>query len=390
MKVLVKTCLLLTISVSAAFGAEELRLAGNLESGPHPVGFRTETLRISPPSAPQSVPVEPWPSAVELYVWYPAAGDGSTGSRMVFADYYRAQEGRSLGDVELHERLLDDMTSPPGVDDADLGSVLTAPMWAMRDAPADDARHPLVLWSYRDSVPTMQTLLNEYLASHGYVVAFAWPVDNAPPFPWEEGLTETQKSEALDTQTRLLEDVLDVMRTRPGVDAGSTSVLAWSYGGESAGALQRRRADVDVVVGIDATLVSGWVYRSVEALADLDGGELSAPYALLRNGRPRIDAPTRPEPALLREVRAGSWFVEFPYLSHGNFNFPGGMIPGILNLEEVSSWAVGGDAARLGYEMICRHVRGLLDHEQRGLPGDSAQWSASAPEGFVRVVRHRP
>ena len=38
--------------------------------------------------------------------------------------------------------------------------------------------------------------------------------------------------------------------------------------------LQRRRAEVRVVVGLDANLVSGWVYQSAELLERLGPGEL--------------------------------------------------------------------------------------------------------------------
>jgi len=371
--------------VSAA-APPAIRLAGALTRGAFSVGFRKETLHL--PDA-----AEGQPSSLDLYLWFPAAEPdraGEAAEPLVFADYYRAQETDEPDREALREWLRGDMTSPPRLDVATIDAVLDAPMWARDRAEPVRGRHPLVLWSYRDSVPTMQAGLNEYLASHGYVVAFAWPIEHAPPFPWREGLTAGDKSSALETQVNLLESLLDSMLSRAWIDDDRVAVLSWSYGGESAGGLQRRRAEVDLVLGIDSTLASGWVYKTADDLASLDRRSLSVPYVLLRNGRPRIGGDRSLEPTLLAEVPAGAWYVEFSELSHGNFNFPGGMIPGVLGLDEVSRWAVGEEAAQLGYELICRHVLGFLDLHQRQERLDPRVWSASAPEGFVEVQRHPP
>jgi len=363
-----------------------IRLAGALTPGEFPVGFRKETLHLANA-------VEGQPTSLDLYLWFPAVEPARTSEAtepLVFADYYRAQEAEEPEREALREWLRGDMTSPPGLDVATIDAVLDAPMWAQDRAEPARERHPLVLWSYRDSVPTMQAVLNEYLASHGYVVAFAWPSDHAPPFPWQEGLTARDKSDALETQVNLLESVLDSMQSRAWVDADRVAVLSWSYGGESAGELQRRRAEVDLALGIDSTLASGWVFQTADDLANLDRRSLSVPYVLLRNGRPRIGADRSLEPTLLAEVPAGAWYVEFAELSHGNFNVPGGMIPGVLGLDEVSPWAVGGEAAQLGYELVCRHVLGFLDLRQRQEGIDPMVWSTAAPEGFVEVRQHSP
>ena len=102
---------------------------------------------------------------------------------------------------------------------------------------------------------------------------------------------------------------------------------------------------------------------------------------------PKTDGAFKEPPPLLAEVPAGAWHVRLPKLSHGNFNFPGGMLPGVLALEEVSDWAVGGETARHGYETVCRLALEFLDAVVRE--------SAPAPEavegnGFVEIRRHPP
>lgn len=353
------------------------RLAGGLQPGDFTVGFRKETLPM--------IEAAGRPSGIDLYLWYPARS--SERPALTFADYYRIQESTPPTRETLREWLAEDMTSPPGLTGEQLDAVLDATLWARPEAEMMPQRHPLVLWSYRDSVPTMQVLMNEFLASHGYVVAFAWPVDNAPPLPWQEGVGVEEGRRSLDTQITILETALDSLGARNWVNAESTAVLSWSYGGESAGGLQRRRNEVALVLGIDSTVAGGWIFRGADALAAIDRSALRAPYVLIRHGRPRIDGAETAEPPLLAEVPAGAWHVRLPKLSHGNFNFPGGMLPGVLGLEEVSEWAVGGETARHGYETICRLSLEFLDAVVRE--------NAPAPEaaeasGFVEIRRHPP
>ncbi len=350
-------------------------LHGSLEHGPFEVGFSKERIQLAPKSGA--------PSALDLYLWYPA-GDTANTEPLTLSDYYTVQEESEPSGAEIESWLFEDMTSPPGVEPGELNTILAARMWAHRNLEPASQRHPLVLWSYRGGIPTMQSVLTEYLASHGYVVAFSWPVDNAPPLPWQGDSTAEERARSLDLQIDLLESALDSLAERGGVSADRTAVLAWSYGGESATGLQMRRQEIRLVLGIDATLVSGGVFQTAEELESIDRSSLNVPYALLRNGRPRLDAESSPEPPLLAEIPGGSWYLRFPALSHGNFNVPGGMIPGVLGLTEVSEWAVGGEAARLGYESICRHVLGLLEGNEPLTP------APGVPEGFVEVVRHQP
>ena len=367
-----------------ADSAPTLELADGLERGRYAVGFRKErlSLRIEESSTRST------PSGLDLYLWFPAEeSESQAGTSMAFSDYYRVQEAEEPSTDDLREWLTVDMTSPPGLDPRALDSVMQSPMWAKQEVEIASGTHPLILWSYRDSIPTMHAVLNEYLASHGFVVAFAWPIDNAPPFPWQQGLDLEQKRVALDDQIHLLEEVLDTLSGRSPIDGQRVAVLAWSYGGESATGLQQRRSSVKLALGIDATLVSGWVYQPGRE-PELDVAHIAAPYVLLRNGRPRIDSEMSSSVPLMKQFPAGAWFVRFNALSHGNFNVPGGLIPGVLGLEEVSSWAVGGEDARLGYQEICRYTLGFLNLYLEAGTADPERWGAARQADFVDVERY--
>lgn len=362
-------------------------LSGQLQRGPHPVGFsKTHLLRHDP--APPIESKQPRPTELDIYRWFPSSRSAGDTDRLSYGDYYRIQESSPPSEASLPDWLLDDMTSPPGVAPETLRELLDSRMWARTDATPAPGPFPLVLWSYRDSIPTMQALLGEYLASHGYVVVFAWPRNHVPPFAWSEGVTEEQKLGALETQVDILEAVLDEMLLASEVDASRMAVISWSYGGESAQLLQRRRDEVKIVIGLDSTLVSGWVYQSKASLDLVPLSELSVPYVLFRHGQPRRGAERSPAPSLLERIPGGSWYVHLPHLMHGNFNFPGGMIPGLLRLTEVSRWAVGGEDAQLGYEVVCRLTAHYLNAELAEGVAATPDWIAALPAGFVEIVRH--
>jgi hypothetical protein len=340
------------------------------------------------PRGPDTAALVGQPTSMDLYRWYPAAAAGATGRAMTYADYYGAERALPWAPDELGRRLRGDMTSPPALTDEAIEEVLAAALWARAGAPAAEGVFPLVLWSYRDSIPTMQPVLAEYLASHGYVVLFGWPRDNLPPAPWDQSVDHDGRLEALATQVDLLAAILDAAAQEPSVDVSRTAVLAWSYGGESAHGLARRRDEVAVVIGIDANLASGWVYQDAAALERIPAADLKVPYVLLRHGRPRRGADETPAPDLLARVPAGAWYVRLPRLRHGNFNFPGGMLPGVLGLEEVSDWAAAGPDAALGYEVVSRLVLGFVERAVAGDPMRAPRQLGSVPPGFAEVVRY--
>ena len=70
--------------------AQPSLLAGQLARGPHPVGFRAERVALD-----DAADASELPSAVDLYLWYPAAADGGGAeapATMTFGDYYSVQE----------------------------------------------------------------------------------------------------------------------------------------------------------------------------------------------------------------------------------------------------------------------------------------------------------
>jgi dienelactone hydrolase len=240
------------------------------------------------------------------------------------------------------------------------------------------------LWSTRHATPAAQSVLSEYLASHGYVVAwmrYAGADSLRPPF---DDVTPARKIETLEAHVADMQWALRQLARRRDVDSTRLGVAAWSYSGEPATVLAQRTPALRVLVGLSTNIFVS-TYRGIDIAASFDTLPLRAGVVLLEEtgaarGRPR-DAPP-----VLDRLPGKAIRVSFPALAHGNFNVLEGMIPGLVGVTRVQPWSLGGDVAQQGYESIARAVRSLLDKTLRGAPHFGG---FDAPPG-VQVVLHGP
>lgn len=352
------------------------RFWGELEPGPHSVGFRVESA-----------------AGLTLAVWYPANAL-ATHERMKFATYLReADDLRGMlpgfaRDRELLRRSLGIvMTGEAGGAPVDvLDVVLDSPMAAVREAAEKSGRFPLVLWSPRYGTTAAQSVLSEYLASHGYLVVSARRSGEQARLPFELKTPEEKRAE-LERMTNSMQQAYRHFRGAKNVQRDTVSVLAFSYAGEAATAFQQRTPDVKIVIGLSTNLVSDWVYRDD---AQVDAAKLNVRYALLREARA-----DRPPPTALAKMPGESWLIEFRDLAHGSFNALEGMLPSILGLKKVQPFSKASPEGKAGYEVICRTVLRFLDDTLYAAPTLASPLAGnprvldSLPRDAVTVIEKR-
>lgn len=348
---------------------------GSLTPGPHPVGVRVVATRGLNP--------------VRMIIWYPSAR-GAAATPVSFAEYVRFAQEAAIGETRpeaLRTSLSEAMSAnPTGVPEPILDRLLASPTAAVRDAPRTSGRFPLVLWGARHATMLAQSVMSEYLASHGYVVAFAHAAGPPRPLPYQVEAAD-EKAETIRLLVGDLESALAHLRAEPDVDRREIAAMTWSYAGESAMLLQTRNADVDLVIGLSSNVLDGWVYQPAEALAKLDGSTLGVPYVLMTekvgtNGRERMP------PVLLDALPKGGYVVTFPRLAHGNFNAIEGLIPALVGVERVPRWSKAGPDARAGYETISRFVLHFLDAQLKAHELDLVKgwdWRRGLADDFVTV-----
>jgi hypothetical protein len=176
-----------------------------------------------------------------VHVWFPAAGGSST--PMTFSEAATVHlAGLSAAQLQAREADMRRFFAQLGpVADDRWAALLTTPMLARRDAPAAGGRFPLVIGQLR---PLSTAVVNEYLASHGYVVAMVHG---------EEGAA-TDAGPGLEVAVRDMELAIAALRTRADVDPAALAALGFSGAGFSQILLGMRHPDVDAVCDLESAI----------------------------------------------------------------------------------------------------------------------------------------
>ena len=105
-------------------------------------------------------------------------------------------------------------------------------MKAVKGAHESNGSFPLLIWSSRYGTIEYQNILSEYLASHGFVVAFPEDIPNSP-YPWQIQSVE-DKTAAINQQIIDINASINFLKRLNYVDSSKIGLLSWSYAGESA------------------------------------------------------------------------------------------------------------------------------------------------------------
>jgi hypothetical protein len=306
---------------------------------------------------------------------------------MSFGDYARHELG-DLHESELGEWLSTGISGDPGgVPGALVDSVLASAMAAARDAPAAEGSFPVVVWTPRHETTPAQSVLSEFLASHGYLVAAggSWPT--RLPYPWELS-TPAERQATFDRHLAGLDATIRALSAYPFSDPDRVVLLTWSYAAEAAAVADTRNKSVRMVVGLSSNpLASEGVYNPDGILSRISVADLSANYVVMTESV-APDGSVRGPPPELAELPTWAAHVRFDELGHGNFNAVEGMIPGLFDLGDVQPWSRGGTVARIGYETIARYVVAMLESGLESGVGDppgAGPWDDESPEGSVHT-----
>ncbi len=357
---------LLVLAATPALAAP--RFWGDLKPGKHAVGLRVDAA-----------------GELQITTWYPAGAAGA--APVTFGDYWRLADWEGLEGEKLRADVSTAITGEGGaLDEAAVRQLLATPMFAVRDAAPATGRFPLVLWSVRYSTEVAQSVLSEFLASQGYVVAFARPKGAHRPLPMQLKTPE-ERLQALDAQVADLRATLAELRKRPNVSERELALATWSYAGEAATRLQMSDPEVDAVLSLSsATFHNAGPYQAPGWAEKIQPATVRASYVFLQEEK-GTDGKTKPVPPLFDYTPGANYIVIFPRLRHGNFNALEGMVPAVLGSAKVPAWSLAGPDAKLGYEAIARAALHFLQVRFAGAKWESQDWMAGIPEGFMSVEK---
>ena len=314
---------------------------------------------------------------MQIVVWYPA-GTGARG-HATLRDYVELSAG-SLGPqvatAERRRQLVDAFAAEPtshGIARPAVDSVLGAPMRAMPDAPKADGRFPLVVFLHAS--PWGASVMSEYLASHGFVVA------------------AIESKGARDAAYRLSRENLDAMvldalftvermRREPNIGP-QLGVIGMSNGSIAALAMQLAGTMPGAVVSLDGGIgePAGGTY--VGERLRTTSATITAPLLHLYSpDNPHLDF------QYLRSYEAAPrTLVRVGHLRHGDF-----LTIGALERVMPGAFGTAPAEATTGFELVARYTLNflrwrLLGDESAGRFIANRPEANGAPEGLVSIER---
>ncbi|HEX8605062.1 MAG TPA: CocE/NonD family hydrolase [Pseudoduganella sp.] len=334
-----------------------------LQPGPHAVGLqvkqqydrsRVYKTRVSlvtgkPTSGERARPMQ-------MLVWYPAARGGRP---VTFRDYYAtgATEANLTLDPATVRRVTDtrlaELTQgwPAGA------QALARPMWAVRDAPAQAGRFPVVIYAPSYSASAAENAdLCEYLASHGYIVL-------ASASQGARQRTMTTDAEGVETQAADIGWLISQASALPNADVDRLAVAGFSWGGLANVVAAAQDDRIKALVSLDGSvryfpqLVDG----GKAAIEHVVPARLAVPMLFVAQRPASIEKLNRGGKStdfslLNRMIYADMYVVTMHPLVHGHFAADGLHLARDAEFEEYSR-----DEVTQAYGWTARYVRGFLD-----------------------------
>jgi hypothetical protein len=373
--------------VMASSQATPRPLWGALSPGPHAVGFRQLLLRD--PSRPQLPTPRDLDAAsragrqMQIVLWYPASAGGTplthgdyvatVAQRLEFGEPTAASRAAAIEDFIARSAGFRGDTA--GLRRA-LPELLRTPVAARRQAPPARGRFPLVIYpEWR--APASNSILAEYLASHGFVVAsigLRGIYDDDVEYYAVRGI------EALAADFAY---VLAALDTVPNVDAHNAAAMGVGIAATGALALQMRSPSIRAFVSLEGGVTTESEQRLLLRTPLFDLARVRVPMLAITAPHPSVD------PARLELYRySDRHLVHFPTM--GEFWFLDyGMLEG--RVPRIIGPPPGNTV--LGFEWGARFVERFLSARLRR-ESNAARWlesaapPASAPDLFT--VRRRP
>jgi hypothetical protein len=315
MRFLLLLCLLLASTLNAQ--SSPYPQWGNLEPGPYAVGVRVintfDYSRTYWPPRDWRGQERPGESArpMQIVIWYPVDPTTSAGGLMTYGDYldFWATElgarSDSLKAAKVREYRQGPFAPsfPNGIADADWARITGVRTAARDSAPPARARFPLLIQAGIGGA-SAQSVMHEFLASHGYVIASV-PFLNTSP-AWHDRGEWT--AAALDEEVRDIGFVLSQVRELEFVDRSKLAVIG--MGAHAGLNFQMRTGLLDAIAMLDVTFP-----ESMRRLPYYDPAAVRIPILDL----PNTEYP-RDDESILDSLRYSERFlVRFRELPHVDF-----------------------------------------------------------------------
>jgi tetratricopeptide (TPR) repeat protein len=239
---------------------EKAQMLPGLVPGPHAVGYavqhhydhsRTYRNKFDPTGRPTQ---GEYARPIQISIWYPAEAVKNP-KYIKYGEYVDSlatelnfDKPNAFHKQQFLNKIKTQAFGPEGGDAEDWARLERAfqdSCFAIKDARLKSGRFPLIIYAPSAASQAFEnSVLGEFLASHGYVVA---------AFPCNSFDSRWTPSNAADWETliRDAEFVMEKCRSFPNVDPAKTGVIGYSIGAGVSLYLTARNAHIDANVGID-------------------------------------------------------------------------------------------------------------------------------------------
>jgi hypothetical protein len=294
---------------------------------------------------------------------------------MTFADAEVAHlAGRPAAELAQRDADVRQFISQFGpVPDDEWRRLREAPLLSRRDAPPAAGRFPLIIGQLR---PLSTQITNEYLTSHGYVVAmtFGDPI----PEPRDAG-------SALEIAYRDMEFAIPELRKLPYVHPQSLAALGFSGAGFSQILLAMRHPEVQAVCDLESAIFDDRIRWSLSRGFGYDPGALRVPF-LHTYSLPLSKLESRiADFEGMRYSTRYRYFVDAPGIHHWDFATEGMAASTVLQ-----NRGENGLRLRQAFETTNRYVLAFFNAYVKGDAGELAFLRRSpeengAPAGLATI-----
>lgn len=303
------TLIILTVCSLSVFAQINVQW-GNLKQGPHAIGYKV--LQMVDPTRHYFDDGRP----LQVYVWYPAE-KGRIDQYMKYGDYFEDASHEWGNDPERVNYLSNYFTKgyksgalnpsfPQPIPDAQFQKIIQTTIPAIRNGIPADGKFPVLLHAHVNGV-LYQSVMMEYLASHGYVVVSISRYNSSPAHygRGEEGPHAMQA---------LTEDVAQALwQAQELTNADTQQVAMIGMNADVGVSLQMRGMPLKAILCTDC----GWLWGYGELFNKLpyyDTKKMRIPIMELANTE--MGPPERYLDSL---IYAGRYSGTFKKFTHGDF-----------------------------------------------------------------------
>ena len=346
--------LLLIFLTEFSFGQDYF--GTGLRQGPYKVGFKAGIhFDLGRPPLAEQFAAYRMGRAVHVSIWYPAKPKNNH-PKMMWSEYMDevsrmvnpqdVTKKTRTQSIHLTNFLLSQLGGDSLVLKKHLPAMLLSNTNAYRNASYQGGKFPIVVYP---EGPHLNSILSEYLASHGYIVVSVSRHGTLnTDFEWqnvrgiETLVQDCQFALAVaKKEFNLIDDNLAVMGTGMNASAG----LAWLM----------RNPSVDILVSMEGGIITGYEYDLIQKSPYFDVTRADKPMLVMHSPHEAV------HPELIDHYKYADRFMvnlpemrEFYYLNFGVWEKS---MPGILG-------PAPGDT-KLGYEWMAQYVMHFLDWKLR-------------------------